>query len=191
MNQSQIVGCLFFGFRLHDGIRFWERVVRREEGEQGIARWSFCHSSDKKSSLLSRSSSPENAEFRDSKEESSVSEQISCVDSSTKVQNDANAKVMASPTANQFPGAKETPSPTAAGAKDSRLHAATYSVNIQNVVAKNINADFGCVYGYGGVSMVVEVLTDKITRSFAAEGGSEGLCRKDNRYLLSYGQVQM
>ncbi|EOY05079.1 Basic helix-loop-helix DNA-binding superfamily protein isoform 1 [Theobroma cacao] len=70
--------------------------------------------SDKKNSRLSRSSSPENAEFGDSKEESSVSEQIPGGDSSIKVQNDANARKRKSIPRGK---AKETPSPVAADAK--------------------------------------------------------------------------
>ncbi|XP_022761805.1 transcription factor bHLH62-like [Durio zibethinus] len=48
--------------------------------------------SDKKNSRLSGSSWPDNAEFGDSKEESSVSEQIPGGDSSMKGQNEANAR---------------------------------------------------------------------------------------------------
>ncbi|XWS13312.1 hypothetical protein CRYUN_Cryun36dG0026700 [Craigia yunnanensis] len=70
--------------------------------------------SDKKNSRLSRSSSPENAEFGDSKEESSVSQQIPVGDSSIKRQNDANARKRKSIPRGK---AKETPSPAAADAK--------------------------------------------------------------------------
>ncbi|OMO55469.1 hypothetical protein COLO4_35969 [Corchorus olitorius] len=69
---------------------------------------------DNKNSMLSRSSSPGNAEFGDSKEESSVSEQIPCVDSSTKVQNDANSRKRKSIPRGK---AKETPSPAADDSK--------------------------------------------------------------------------
>ena len=68
---------------------------------------------DKKNNRLSRSSSPENAEFRDSKEESSVSEQIPGGSSSIKGQNDANARKRKSIPRGK---AKETPSPAAADA---------------------------------------------------------------------------
>lgn len=71
-------------------------------------------SSDKKNSKLSRSSSPENAEFTDLKEESSVSEQIPGGDSSIKGQNDANARKRKSIPRGK---AKETPSPAVADAK--------------------------------------------------------------------------
>ncbi|XVE84629.1 hypothetical protein DITRI_Ditri17bG0028100 [Diplodiscus trichospermus] len=64
--------------------------------------------SDKKNSRLSRSSSPENAEFGDSKEESSVSEQLPGQDSSTKGQIDANARKRKSIPRGK---AKETQSP--------------------------------------------------------------------------------
>ncbi|XP_021290198.1 transcription factor bHLH78-like [Herrania umbratica] len=70
--------------------------------------------SDKKNTRLSRSSSPENAEFGDSKEESSVSEQIPGGDTSIKVQNDANARKRKSVPRGK---AKEIPSPAAADAK--------------------------------------------------------------------------
>ncbi|XWS35218.1 hypothetical protein CRYUN_Cryun21dG0107200 [Craigia yunnanensis] len=69
---------------------------------------------DKKNSRLSRSSSPENAEFGDSKEESSVSEQIPGGGSSIKGQNVANARKRKSIPRGK---AKETPSPAAADAK--------------------------------------------------------------------------
>ncbi|XVF28967.1 hypothetical protein REPUB_Repub15cG0079100 [Reevesia pubescens] len=70
--------------------------------------------SDKKNSRLSRSSSPENAEFGDSKEESSVSEQIPGGDSSMKSRNEANARKRKSIPRGK---AKETPSPAAADTK--------------------------------------------------------------------------
>ncbi|XWS22299.1 hypothetical protein CRYUN_Cryun29cG0022100 [Craigia yunnanensis] len=70
--------------------------------------------SDKKNCRLSRSSSPENAEFGDSKKESSVSEQIPGGDTSIKGQNDANARKRKSIPRGK---AKETPSPAAADAK--------------------------------------------------------------------------
>ncbi|XVF37884.1 hypothetical protein REPUB_Repub20aG0049400 [Reevesia pubescens] len=70
--------------------------------------------SDKKNSRLSRSSSPENAEFGDSREESSVSEQIPGGNSSLKGQNDANSRKRKSILRGK---PKETPSPAAADAK--------------------------------------------------------------------------
>ncbi|MBA0725001.1 hypothetical protein Golax_021633 [Gossypium laxum] len=67
--------------------------------------------SDKRNSRLSRCSSPENG---DSKDESSISEQIPGVGSSIKAQNDANARKRKSMPRGK---AKETPSPAAADAK--------------------------------------------------------------------------
>nr|KJB71951.1 hypothetical protein B456_011G150200 [Gossypium raimondii] len=67
--------------------------------------------SDKRNSRLSRCSSPENG---DSKDESSISEQIPGVGSSIKAQNDANARKRKSMPRGK---AKETPSPAAAEAK--------------------------------------------------------------------------
>ncbi|XVF84522.1 hypothetical protein PTKIN_Ptkin17bG0043700 [Pterospermum kingtungense] len=67
--------------------------------------------SDKKNSRLSRSSSPENG---DSKEESSISEQIPGGDSSIKAQNDANSRKRKSIPRGK---AKENPSPAAADNK--------------------------------------------------------------------------
>ncbi|XP_022734160.1 transcription factor bHLH77-like [Durio zibethinus] len=72
---------------------------------------------DKKISMLTRSSSPENAEFGDSKEESSVSEQIpggALGNSSIKSQSHANARKRKSIPRGK---AKETPSTAAAEAK--------------------------------------------------------------------------
>ncbi|XWS09262.1 hypothetical protein CRYUN_Cryun40dG0070700 [Craigia yunnanensis] len=70
--------------------------------------------SDKKHSRLSRSSSPENAEFGDSKEESSVSEQIPVGDSSIDGQNGANTRKRKSIPRGK---AKETSSSAAANPK--------------------------------------------------------------------------
>lgn len=71
--------------------------------------------SDKKFSRLSRSSTPDNAEFGDSREESSISEQIPGGEIGIKVQSDANGRKRKAVPKGK---AKENPSPKAAAESD-------------------------------------------------------------------------
>lgn len=90
--------------------------------------------SDKKFSRISRSSTPDNAEFGDSREESSGSEQIPGVELSTKGQNGANARKRKSISRAK---AKETPS-SSASASDAKVIYPTLSKPVQNSVENSV-----------------------------------------------------
>ncbi|KAL7209363.1 hypothetical protein ACSBR1_030983 [Camellia fascicularis] len=100
----------------HQSMKFAGSSMGLQENKDGLLQegnWG----SDKKFTGLSRSSTPENGEFGDSREESSVSEQIPGGEIGIKGQNDANARKRKSIPKGK---GKETPSPSSP-VKDSKV----------------------------------------------------------------------
>nr|WQQ41785.1 bHLH43 protein [Camellia japonica] len=100
----------------HQSMKFAGSSMGLQENKDGLLQegnWG----SDKKFTRLSRSSTPENGEFGDSREESSVSEQIPGGEIGIKGQNDANARKRKSIPKGK---GKETPS-SSSPVKDSKV----------------------------------------------------------------------
>ncbi|KAA8527877.1 hypothetical protein F0562_035254 [Nyssa sinensis] len=88
-----------------------------QENRDGLLQEGIS-ASDKKFSRLSRPSTPENGEFGDSREESSVSEQVPGVEIGLKGQNDANTRKRKS-----IPRGKAKESPSSPPSKDAKVAA--------------------------------------------------------------------